>query len=324
MLIELKGLSKSYRNFQALEDLTASIRPGAIGLLGPNGAGKSTLIKTLLGLLKLSSGEAQVLGLDVRTQARKIREIVGYMPEDDCAIAGMKGVESVAFAGELAGIPARTSLRRAHEILDFVGMEEERYREVQTFSTGMRQKVKLAQSLIHSPKLVFLDEPTSGLDPNGRLKMLRLIKSLALKKGVSVVVSTHILTDIEACCDQALIIGRGRLLVHDDIATLQKSANPSLRLTIDGEEEAFLRDLEASGLSGELEGQEIVLAGDEQDLSRQVMRLASERGVAIRRLSPSRNSLEETFLKAVRETGTVAAGGGVASGGSPAQRAGSR
>ena len=200
MILQLEDVTKFYGSFQALTGLSVGVRPGAIGLLGPNGAGKSTLIKALLGLVSLSRGSARVLGLDVRTQSGQIRELVGYMPEDDCSVAGLKGVESVALAGELAGLPSLTSLRRAHEILDYTLLGEERYREVQTYSSGMRQKVKLAQALIHAPKLLFLDEPTNGLDPAGREKMLRLIRNLAQKQDVSVIVSTHILSDVEACC----------------------------------------------------------------------------------------------------------------------------
>ncbi len=165
MILQLEDVTKNYGRFEALRGLTVDVQPGTIGLLGPNGAGKSTLIKALLGLVKLSGGRARVLGLDVRTPAREIRERVGYMPEDDCTIPGLKGVEAVALAGELAGLPSLTALRRAHEILDYVLLGEERYREVENYSVGMRQKVKLAQALIHAPQILFLDEPTSGLDP---------------------------------------------------------------------------------------------------------------------------------------------------------------
>ncbi len=179
MILQLENVTKRYGRFEALAGLTVDVRPGTIGLLGPNGAGKSTLIKAMLGLVKLSGGRARVLGLDVGRQAREIRERVGYMPEDDCTIPGLKGVEAVALAGELAGLPALTALRRSHEILDYVLLGEERYREVENYSTGMRQKVKLAQALIHAPQMLFLDEPTSGLDPAGRERMLRLIRSLS-------------------------------------------------------------------------------------------------------------------------------------------------
>jgi ABC-2 type transport system ATP-binding protein len=303
-IISLKGVTKLYGRFKALDDLTVSVRAGAIGLLGPNGAGKTTLIKTLLGLVRLSRGEASVLGLNVRSQAKRIREIVGYLPEDDCFIAGLKGVQSVALGGELAGLPRRTALRRAHEILDYVTLGEARYREVQTYSAGMRQKVKLAQALIHSPRLVFLDEPTSGLDPGGREKMLSLIRSLARKKGVSVVVSTHILHDIEACCDSALIIGRGRLLEYDSIRNLQQAVDPSFKIRIEGGSADFITVLESLGCQGVVIGEEeIQLRGAGSDVSGKVFQAARQSGITVRGISMSRNSLENIFMTAVRETG---------------------
>jgi len=303
MILELEGVSKYYQRFAALSDLTVAVRPGAIGLLGPNGAGKSTLIKTLLGLVRLSSGNAKVLGLDVRRQSRQIREIVGYMPEDDCAIAGLKGVESVALAGRLAGLPAMTALRRSHEILDYVGLAEARYREVQTYSTGMRQRIKLAQALIHSPKLVFLDEPTSGLDPQGRERMLQLIRSLAQKKGVSVVVSTHILSDIEAACDAVLILGRGKLLVYDEIARLQQSIEPVSRVRVAGEASPLITELQAMGCDCEsLAPDELSVRGD-GDVGQLVFEAGQRSGIVVRAIVASRNSLEDIFMTAVRQTG---------------------
>ncbi|MEQ8768837.1 MAG: ABC transporter ATP-binding protein [Planctomycetota bacterium] len=305
MILQLENVTKLYGGFKALDDLTVSIRPGAIGLLGPNGAGKSTLIKALLGLVRLTHGQATVLGHDARTESRQIREIVGYMPEDDCTIPGMKGVEAVAYAGELAGLPKQISLRRAHEILDFVSLYEERYREVQTYSTGMRQKVKLAQSLIHSPKLVFLDEPANGLDPVGRERMLALIRTLYQKKGISVIVSTHILGDIEECCDAVLILGRGRLLVYDEIATLRQSTDPSYQVRFDGDAAAFRAGLESRGCQFEVikDRHWRVSPGDAgQDVPRCILEAARDARIALRSMDASRNTLEEIFLQAVQST----------------------
>ena len=303
MIIELEGITKLYGAHKALDDLTLSVGPGAVGLLGPNGAGKSTLIKALLGLVRLTAGRASVLGLDVRRRSRRIRELVGYMPEDDCAFAGIKGVQAVALAGELGGLPARTALRRAHEILDFVTLGEARYRETQTYSTGMRQKMKLAQALIHSPRLLFLDEPTSGLDPEGREKMLALVRSLAYRKGVGVVVSTHILKDIERCCDAVVILGRGRLLVQDSLANLQRSVDPSCLVRVEGPLEPFLEALAPRCPRLERVGEEEVRVwGGEAPPGPLLFETAARCGVALRRVAPSRNTLEETFLAAVRET----------------------
>ncbi|MFH0944812.1 MAG: ABC transporter ATP-binding protein [Planctomycetota bacterium] len=302
MILQLNNVSKFYGSFQALADLSVEVQPGAIGLLGPNGAGKSTLIKALLGLVGLSGGEARVLGFDVRRQSRKIREQVGYMPEDDCSIAGLKGVQSVALAGELAGLPRRTALRRAHEILDFVLLDEARYREVQTYSVGMRQKVKLAQALIHAPRLLFLDEPTNGLDPEGREKMLQLIRSLAQKKGVSVVVSTHILGDVEACCDAALILGKGTLLVYDTLPNLQQSAHASCRVRVSGEFAPLGAALTARGCRVEEENGDHARVFGPGELGSMIFAAAAACDAVVREITPSRTSLEEIYLKAVRVT----------------------
>lgn len=311
-VIRADGVRKLYGKHLALDDLTFALDAGAVGLLGPNGSGKSTLIKILLGLLKLNAGEASVLGFDTRRQARRIREVVGYMPEDDCLIAGLKGVEMVAYAGELAGLPPRASLRRAHEILDFVLLGEERYREVDGYSTGMRQKIKLAQALVHSPRLLFLDEPTSGLDPRGRAMMLELIRSLWTDRGVSVVISTHILQDIETSCDTVLILGRGRLLVHDSLASLQRTREGTVEVHFDGDAAALQGALERSGhvvMDDDAPGVLRVRAADEAGaapLGDAVFRAAVESGAAIRQIVRSQNSLERIFLQAVQasESGT--------------------
>jgi len=302
MILQLQDVTKFYGGFQALDELSVQVRPGAIGLLGPNGAGKSTLIKALLGLVKLSRGSAKVLGLDVRTESRKIRELVGYMPEDDCSVAGLKGVESVALAGELAGLPARTALRRAHEILDYALLGEERYREVQTYSAGMRQKVKLAQALIHAPKILFLDEPTNGLDPAGREKMLRIIRNLAHKQNVSVIVSTHILSDVEACCDAALILGRGKLLVYDTIDALKRNVDSSYHVRVAGAIGPLCAALEASGCQVESVSHDEARVSGDGDVGHEVLVASQACGAVIREITPSRNSLEDIFLEAVRAT----------------------
>lgn len=302
MILELDSVRKSYGRFEALAGLSVSVAPGAVGLLGPNGAGKSTLIKALLGLVALSSGSAKVLGLDVRRDASAIRERIGYMPEDDCNLAGLPGVQAVAMAGELAGLPARTALRRAHEILDLVWLAEERYRPVETYSTGMRQRIKLAQALIHAPKLVFLDEPTDGLDPAGRVRMLRLIRSLVDKHGLSVVLSTHILSDVEQICDAALILGRGRLLMYDTIARLQESVEPGLRLRSAGEIRPLVEALAAAGHRVDVLGSELAFLHGHGDLAAAVLAAAHSSGVSLRELAKSRNSLEDIYLEAVRAT----------------------
>jgi ABC-2 type transport system ATP-binding protein len=296
-IIELEGVSKSYGGLLALDGLTVRVMPGAVGLLGPNGAGKSTLIKTLLGLVRLSSGTARVLGLDVRTESVAIRQRVGYMPEDDCLFAGLKGVESVAYCAELAGLPQRTSLRRAHEILEFVGLHEERYREVQTYSTGMKQRIRLAQAIVHAPTLLLLDEPTSGLDPAAREKILRLIRNLSTEKGMSIVFSTHILKDVAACCDAALMVQHGRLLAYDTLERFAQIAESSLRIEVAGEAGRLTSVLEARGCSVAQHSNgwlQVTYSGlDAIDL---VFRAAGETGTMVRQVQPARASLEDAFL----------------------------
>lgn len=301
-IIHLESLSKRYGKLLALDNLSVSVRPGAIGLLGPNGAGKSTLIKLLLGLVRFGTGAASVLGLDVRKSSRQVRQLVGYMPEDDCFIAGMSGVETVAYTAQLAGLPPNVALRRAHEMLDYTRLKDERYREVQTYSAGMKQRIKLAQALVHSPRLVFLDEPTGGLDPDGREHVLKMIHSLATRKNVSVVLSTHILHDIEVSCDSVLIVGKGKLLVYDELENLRSNRKNTYHVRFEGDGAGFERKLSESGVVVEsVDRQEIRLRGERADLTTVVFQSARECGVAVRQVVPARSSLEEIFLEAVGE-----------------------
>lgn len=293
-------MTKEYGKRRALDGVTFRLGPGVVGLLGPNGAGKSTLIKTVLGLVHLDDGAARVLGLDCRTQFRSVRQAVGYMPEDDCILPGLRGVEAVAYTGELSGLPPRVALRRAHEVLDLVGIGEERYREVQTYSTGMRQKQKLAQALVHDPKLVFLDEPTSGLDPLGRERMLRLIRTLFERAGVSVILSTHILRDVETVCDSVVILGSGRLLVHDSVAHLRQPVAESMVVALDAPNAAYAEALRAAGARfEEPRAGELRLFGEAQEAAAQALRAAKLSGAVVRRMERGRNSLEDIYLEAV-------------------------
>ena len=221
MIIETDRLGKTYGKQVALSEVSLQVPPGTVGLLGPNGAGKSTFIKCLLNLETPTRGNGRVLGRDIAKGNRTSREKVGYSPEQDCHISGMAGCEYVTYCGQLSGMPMHIARQRTHEILDLVGMGQERYRPVDTYSTGMRQRVKLAQALVHDPQVVFLDEPTNGLDPSGREHILNLIGSLWRDLGISVVMSSHLLRDIERVCDRVIIIGSGRVLEHDTIAALK-------------------------------------------------------------------------------------------------------
>ena len=300
-VLEIEQLTKRYRGSLALDGVSFALQPGVFGLLGPNGAGKSTLIKALMGLVSMGSGSARVLGLDSRRDFRRVREQVGYMAEDDCIFPGLKGVESVAYAGELSGLPWLDALRRAHEVLDYVGLGEARYREVQTYSTGMRQKQKLAQAIVHDPRLVFLDEPTSGLDPLGRKRMLGLIRALFDRTGVSVVLSTHILHDVEEICDSVVILGKGKLLVHDTIESLRRPADESVRVWLEQPEPAFGEALERRGVRWEaLQPEELRVYGDPEAAAAWVLEAAHETNALVRRIESGRNTMEEIFLEAVK------------------------
>ncbi len=300
-MIELQAITKSFRQFQALHDITVAIPSGVTGLLGPNGAGKSTLIKILLGLLRASSGEGRVLGKSVWEQSREIRQSVGYMPEDDCYLPSLSGVESVQFAARLNCIPAIEALRRAHEILDFCGAGQERYRNVETYSTGMRQKLKFAQALVHDPPLLILDEPTSGLDPDERDAMLARIRVLSKRHGKSIVICTHILPDVQQVSDFVVILSAGRVSVAKPMAELSRPLVPALQLRTMGSPDAFLAALQAQGMDarhGALGS--LMVQGDSEECLRSIWRTASEQGVVIRSLTKARNSMESIFLEAVQ------------------------
>src|SRR5436305_755794 len=219
---EIRNLTVHYGHFAALQDFSVDIPEGCIGLLGPNGAGKTTFLKTLLGFVSPTSGTATVLGRDAIHENRQVRQLVGLMPEQDCHIPGMTAVMFVAYAGELAGMPKAQALRRAHEVLEYCGLGEARYRNVETYSTGMKQRIKLAQALVHGPKFLLLDEPTNGLDPNGREKMLELIRSVSHGKGLNVLVSSHLLPDVERTCDYVIVLAGGRLRVAGNLRDMKK------------------------------------------------------------------------------------------------------
>src|SRR5262245_29341328 len=231
-VIQVENLSIIYGKSRALDSVTASFPPGAIGLLGPNGAGKSSLLKTLLGFLKPSTGRAQVLGMEVAQRPLDVRQQIGYMPEIDCHIPAMNAVSLTAYMGELCGMPGIEALQRAHEALYYVGLGDERYRNVDTYSTGMKQRVKLAQALVHGPRLLFLDEPTNGLDPKGRMEMLQLIRDLSLRKNVHVVLSSHLLRDVEETCRSVVMLSHGKLVGQGSIQALKGASGELFELRL--------------------------------------------------------------------------------------------
>src|SRR5215204_248825 len=222
MLFRLTDVTKTYGPITALRHLTVEVPPGAVGLLGPNGAGKTTLIRTLLGLIDLDGGRGEVLGMDVRGRRLDVRQAVGFVPEDECLFPAVPGVEFVGYAGELCGMAPADAMQRAHEVLNYVGLDEARYRPVESYSTGMKQRLKLAAAIVHDPRLLILDEPTNGMDPAGRQEMIDLARDLAHNKGMNLLFSSHLLPDVEAVCDYVIVLGGGKLLTQGKIDELKQ------------------------------------------------------------------------------------------------------
>lgn len=302
-LIDLVDITKDYGRFRALDSVSLKIHSGITGLLGPNGAGKTTLIKVLLGLVKMTSGQGRLLDFELGRQSWDIRAHVGYMPEDDCYLHGMTGVDCVQFVAQLSRIPRVEALRRSHEILDFCGLAQERYRTVETYSTGMRQKLRFAQAIVHDPPVLILDEPTSGLDPEERQVMLNRIRLLARDYGKAVLLCTHILPDVQSVSDAVVILARGRVQVSDSLTELSRPTSPSLEVRLLGAADRFATAIRELGIAADLRNGGVVLSGTADDLAPRVWQAARTTGIGIRSMTASRNSLEEIFLKAVREGG---------------------
>jgi ABC-2 type transport system ATP-binding protein len=300
VLIETQNLSKHYGEIQALKNFTVKIDSGAIGLLGPNGAGKSTLIKTLLGLIPATSGTGKVFSRDIFKDALLIRQRIGYMPEHDCLLPDLNAVSYLSFLGELSGLSPRDSMQRSHEALYYVKIGDERYREISTYSTGMKQKVKLAQTLIHDPELIFLDEPTTGLDPNGRREMLKLVKGIVEEQGKNLLFSSHILPDIEQICDKVVILNHGELITEGKLQDLLFERNPDLVIRVRGPIGRFLQLLRKDGLKPEKRKNDIVVKVA-PNVTKRVVELAAEAEVQLRYLNSQKRSLEELFVKIIEE-----------------------
>ena len=303
MLFALHDVTKSYGKVQALRGLSVAMPEGAIGLLGPNGAGKTTMIRTLLGLIRFDSGRGEVLGMDIRARRLDIRQAVGFVPEDECLFPSVVGVEFVAYAGELAGMAPKDALQRAHEVLDYVGLGEARYRKVDSYSTGMKQRIKIASAIVHDPRLLILDEPTNGMDPAGREEVLELSRDLARNKGMSLLFSSHLLPDVEAVCEHVMVLGRGKLLASGRIDELKKPHAHQFEARVKGDQAAFAGRLAGRGVKVEpFEDRLLVELAEGQTLG--VLWEAAERdGEQIRSLRPRQSTLEEVFLEALAEAG---------------------
>ena len=297
----VSNLTVRYGAKTAISDLSVDIPEGCVGLLGHNGAGKTTLIKTLLGFLQPSGGAVSVLGLDAHTQGMQIRQRIGLMPEIDCHIPGLNAVSFVAYAGELAGMPSSMALSRAHEVLEYCGLNEARYRNVETYSTGMKQRIKLAQALVHGPRLVFLDEPTNGLDPAGRDDMLRLVRDVSHGKGVNVIVSSHLMPDIESVCDHVIVMRQGQVATQGTIDSLRATDGVQVDVELRLPSEPFLQAMRQRGanvLTQFGSQARLGLPGAAEGIGRQLFEAAGETGAQIRGFHVAQRSLEDIFLDA--------------------------
>ena len=298
-VIELQGLSVRFGSREILKNLVCSLRGRAIGLLGPNGAGKSTLINTLLGFYKPCSGSARVLGYDIRTDTRKVRSLVGYMPENDALISKMSAVSFVQMMAELSGLPPTAALERAHEALFCVGLAEARYRELGTYSLGMKQLAKLAQAIAHGPKLLILDEPTNGLDPSARQRMIRMIRDIRDSKQLQIVLCSHLLRDVEDTCEEVLILNRGRIAHYSNLEEERKANKRFLELETYGANGDFTEAIEKLGCECAVTANRLKMILADGVEVRDIYRIAAERDVRIRRLNFRRDTLEDIFLKAM-------------------------
>jgi ABC-2 type transport system ATP-binding protein len=298
-VIDLQGVSVRFGQRDILQNLTCTLSGKSIGLLGPNGAGKTTLINTLLGFYKPVSGTAQILGHDIHSDLKTIRSLVGYMPENDAFISKMSAVSFIRMLAELSGLPSEAALERAHEALFFVGLSEARYRKLGTYSLGMKQMAKLAQAIAHGPRLVILDEPTNGLDPVARQRMVRLIREIRRDPEMHVVVCSHLLRDVEDCCEEVLILKQGRIVHYSNLEEERRANRRFLELEIYGANGDFAEAVERLGCECAITANRLKMVLADGVEIRDIYRLAAERDVRIRRLNFRRDTLEDIFLRAM-------------------------
>lgn len=304
-IIATQGLTMRFPRVTALDDLSVAVEPGVVGLVGANGAGKSTLIKILLGLLPPTAGTASVLGLDIAREGARIRESVGFMPEYECLPPDVSATEFVVHMARMCGLPPAAARERAADTLRHVGLYEERYRPIGGYSTGMRQRVKLAQALVHDPKLVFLDEPTNGLDPAGRDEMLDLIRRIGAEFGISVLVTSHLLGELERVCDHVVIIDGGKLL-RSQAVEAYTAASGVLTVEVEEGRDLLGQRLHDQGAAVRPEGRFLVveIAGEHvYDLIRDGV---ADLGLRLIRMEQRRHHIEEVFQEAPAASAPVA------------------
>jgi len=301
-VIELEVLAVRLGKREILKGLTCSLSGRTIGLLGPNGAGKSTLINTLLGFYPPTGGTARILGHDIRTDIKSVRSLVGYMPENDSFIGNMSAVSFIRLMGELSGLPAEAALERAHEALFYVGLGESRYRKVGTYSLGMKQLAKLAQAIVHGPKLIILDEPTNGLDPPARQRMVRMIKEMRDTHDLHIVLCSHLLRDVEETCEEVLILKDGRIVHYSNLEEERSANRKFVEMEPIGDGAALAKSLELLGCECAVSSHRLKAVLSEGVEIRDIYRLAAEHEVQLRRLNFRRDTLEDIFLKAMETT----------------------
>src|SRR5437899_2151357 len=299
-LVETAGLTKVFGDVRAVDDLTVKIPDGAIGLVGPNGAGKTTFLRLLLSLLQPTAGTAKVLGRDIGDGV-PVRERIGYMPEHDCLVPDMTGVGLVSYMGRISGLDRDTAMSRSHDVLQFVGVEEERYRKIAEYSTGMKQKIKLAQSMVHDPQLYIFDEPTTGLDPRGRTEMLDLVRTIAKSPGRNVLLSSHLLPDVETICKYVVILDGGHQIAAGELSQLLTGATDRLRIDVRGDQAAFGRLLKEAGFEADA-GPTGLHVTRKPGLESAVFDTAKALGAEVRYMGKEIRSLEELFLELVART----------------------
>jgi ABC-2 type transport system ATP-binding protein len=301
-VIELDNAEVWYGGFQALRGVSLKIEGGAVGLLGPNGAGKSTMMKTLLGFNRAARGSVRMFDLEMPHHALKVRQRLGYMPEREVISPQVSAVTFLCYCGEMFGMNHIDALERTHEVLNYVGIGESRYRQMQTFSTGMLQRVKLAQALVHDPSLLLLDEPTNGLDPDGRIEMLDLVKEISNKRGVTVLLSSHLMPDVQHVCERVIMMKKGQIIRDGLISEMTEALPSSYELDVRDGHGRYQQALAAAGCGWKVtqEGRIVVNLPDGAT-QRLLFEVARDQGVQIRRFLPGRASLTDVFLEAVQD-----------------------
>ena len=307
-VITAHNLRKMYGPHLALDDVDLEIPSGAVGILGPNGAGKSTLFKCLLGLIKTTSGEGTVLGYDIRTEGDKIRSRIGYMPEYDALDPGLAAIDQVRYSGELLGMNPAHATQRAHEVLEYVGLKDQRYRKIETFSTGMMQATKLACALVHDPEILICDEPTNGLDQRAREFMLQTLRRTVSEGGRSVLMSSHVMDDVQDVCDRIVMIHKGKIVVQSRIDELAKQVDREIEISIWGGASRMQAALEGRGFEVRRLGRVIRVDRVDDNTTFVILEAAAEAGVQVRQMQEYEPDLEDIFLLIMDKLGAKVKG----------------